>query len=201
MKMRNPVYRGVVRITSGFYRLPVLVRLAIVAAMLASGVGAFVIVPVVLAGGAADPIANIVLRFDRYGRHLLTPKQVTDTDILAMLALAAMFGLVARACGAGGEIVVYAVFAGALVPWARSVRNCRPGRDTRLMTAYVAFLVGSVIVCRILLWRADAAHANPLLVLLAGAFGFAAFLGVVLAAPVARRFGYPWSHHLDAPSR
>jgi tetratricopeptide (TPR) repeat protein len=200
MKMRNLVYRGVIRVTTPFYRLPAFVRVVVLLGLMATGIGAFVIVPYVLVGGVTDPIANFVLRFDRYGRHLLTPRQVADADVISVILLAVVSGIVVGLCGARMEFVVCAVFAGALLPWVRSVRNCRPGRDSRRMAAYVALLAASGIASAILVRMSGAAYADAWLPIWAGVVGAAGLFGALYAGYVARRFGYPWSHHLDAPS-
>jgi tetratricopeptide (TPR) repeat protein len=207
IKMRNPAFRWASAFHSWFFAIPqwAWMLLLLGAIFLTAGIGGIVLITVFLVGRTVDPLANLSLRFDRYGRQLLTPEQIGSSDRLAALLLSVVAMVVAAACGAGAGAVLAAGYLGAWLPVAACARNCRPGGATTWMRCYAVALAASVAALGVLTHLAESAVPSPLgdgVVIYGPVVAMLfAVIGLLLGFSFARRCGYPWSHRFDAPSR
>ncbi len=90
----------------------------------------------------ADPIFNLLLRFNRYGRLSLTPNQISSSNwIGGVLALGLL--LILMACAMQSVIVFLAAIAtGFLALPVSGIFCCESGWPRRWMTVYTLVLVG-----------------------------------------------------------
>jgi len=207
IKMRNPAFRWASAFHSWFFGIPQWARvlLLVCAIFLTAGIGGIVLITVFLVGRTVDPLANLSLRFDRYGRQLLTPAQIGSSDRLAALLLSVVAMVVAVPCGARGGEVLAAGYLGAWLPVAACARNCRPGGATTLMWCYALAMPASLAALGVLTRVSESAVPSSWGVRVVIGGTVAAFLfavvGLLFGFKMARRCGYPWSHRFDAPSR
>ena len=134
---------------------------------------------VVLVTWTAEPLSNLLLRLDRYGRVLLSREEVVASNWLgATLGVAAATGLAGLAAGSAtlaGAGLATAVLA---IPVA-AVAGCDKGWPRRTMTAYAA-ACALLIATGVALSAGGHDHAH--VVVLAGAVAAAAgsWVGTVL---------------------
>ena len=195
MKSKNVAYRCASAFHDWYFRRGLSTRVAMLyaSAILTMGIGAAVLLVMLAAGRSADPVANVVLRFDRYGRALLAPEQVVAADHLLKVVLAFGLAVPIGVLGGGVLLIIDAALLGVLVPTVAAARNCTPGRPRRWMAGYLACTVGVLGVANLLV--CIGVSGWPVLPFIVGA--------VMLSAgeAAARRCGYPWSHRFDALSR
>lgn len=210
LRARNPVYRGAVSFHEWFSRGSDRTRelLIIVSVFATCGLSIVFLLALLVVGWSSKdrglaPLADVVLRFDRDGRHLLTPAGFVATDKLlsafgGVLALA-----VALCCGASPGVAVSCAIGVAALPAVGCAANARPGWPRARVAAYVlgVLAVGAcaVSVASVADWQSDRRNGKKLDDAAAGAIGLVAlaFAGAWFAPDVARRQGYPWSHRFD----
>lgn len=159
MKARNPVYRPILRfflwmgslqgrtqmwLILGLFFGVRLIRLVArsqpaLAPLLYPVI--FLYLAFVLLTWVADPLFNLLLRLDRFGRLALSRDQVQASNWFGgILALALILTLVAAVTDSG-DLLLVAVGIGILVLPVTAAFRCRPGWPRRTMAGYTALLV------------------------------------------------------------
>lgn len=164
MKARNPVYRPILRFflwmgslqgrTQMWLILGLFLGMRVIrqvsrsnpslAPFLLPLVGIYLVF--VLLTWVADPLFNLLLRFDRFGRLALSREQVQASNWFGgILGLALVLTLVAAATDSG-DLLLVAVGIGILVLPVTAVFRCRPGWPRRTMAGYTALLAALMAV-------------------------------------------------------
>jgi tetratricopeptide (TPR) repeat protein len=212
LRIRNPVFRTLEAAEHRWWSLDERWRTALIVGLCVGTCGAFALLLLgwlaarfVGGGRVADPLMDVVLRFDRHGRHLLGPWEILLSDRLACMALGLTALVVTLVLGAPGVWCVAAPLLAMMVLAVSWVTNCRPGWPRVRMAGYLAVVAalgaGAVLAAPHAVWDTapgrkldDAAGATIWLTGLSAA-------GFLFGPGVARRFGYPWSHRFDLTPR
>lgn len=112
-----------------------------------------VITPVLVAYGIfaistwiASPLMNVLLRFNRYGKHLLTREEIITSNAVAVLVLGAIVSLISAALGSNWGITRAIAF-GLSIPAVSAIYQIPQGwpRMTMMAIAGVVVLLGAML--------------------------------------------------------
>lgn len=207
LRRRNPVFRTVLRIGGWFTGMSPSnqVRLFLYGTCFTCGLGFVVFCTFAVASkfahvSVATSIVDTALRFDRFGRYLLTPAQIVASDRVSTVLLG-LTGFLLGVVTCMPFPVLFALPLAAMCLLAATwVRNCRPGRSRQIMGVYVAAVavIGTLAVVMLNGSAFDRLSAVGVVQTPLG-FGLAALaaIGCVFGTHVAVRLGYPWSHRFD----
>ena len=196
MKARNPLYRPLLRVFLWMSGLEGRTQMGLV-------LGLFVgsrllrglakarpelepfITPVLLIYGGfvlltwlADPLFNLLLRLDRFGRHALSRQQIVASNWLgADLAVGLAALAVGLATGSQTAWLIGVAAAGLALPLAATFRF-ESGWPRRIMAAYTILLGLALALLIFSFWQAPSTkHEHP--PLLGATIGFAIFGGII----------------------
>jgi tetratricopeptide (TPR) repeat protein len=89
----------------------------------------------------AYPLFNLMLRFDRFGRHVLNKDQTSGANALAVCIVAALAFVIAAFATGIEECWLAAIVCGLLSAPVTSIYRCDPGWPRRTMAIYTAALL------------------------------------------------------------
>lgn len=101
----------------------------------------FLYLAFVLLTWVADPLFNLLLRLDRFGRLALSREQVQASNWFGGVLGLALTALAAGLVTGSQTLLLVALGAAALILPVTAVFRCRPGWPRRLMAGYTALLV------------------------------------------------------------
>src|SRR5262249_2445750 len=142
----------------------------------------------------ADPLFNLLLRLDRFGRLALSPSQLAATNVGGLCLAGALVGVMAAVIT--WEVAAWgaAALCGLLIVPVTGIFNCPPKRPRRIMTIYTVAvaLVGATGVALLWLTPDKSAHEHSLqldwaiLCLTLSALGIFLSGGLTLLLPLLR---------------
>ncbi|MFL6291814.1 MAG: tetratricopeptide repeat protein [Thermoanaerobaculia bacterium] len=109
----------------------------------------FLYMAFVLLTWVADPLFNLLLRLDRFGRLALSREQVRASNWFGGVLGLALAALVAGLATGSEMLLLVALGAGALILPVTAVFRCRPGWPRQTMAGYTALLV---VLMALALW-------------------------------------------------
>lgn len=164
MKARNPIYRPILRfflwmgslqgrtqmwlILGLFFGMRLIRQVARTQPSLAPFLYPviFLYLVFVLLTWVSDPLFNLLLRLDRFGRLALSREQIQASNWFGGVLGLALLALVAGLATGSETLLFVALGAAALILPVTAVFRCRPGWPRRAMAGYTALLVVGMAV-------------------------------------------------------